>query len=47
MCKGTVVAAIKAGKCTVPAVGKATRAGTGCGSCKKLVKGLIEAVAGE
>ena len=28
------------------AVGKATRAGTGCGSCKKLVKGLIEAVAG-
>ncbi len=46
VCKGTIVAAIKAGKCTVPAVGKATRAGTGCGSCKKLVKGLIEAVAG-
>jgi nitrite reductase (NADH) large subunit len=44
--KGTICAAIKAGKCTVPAVGKATRAGTGCGSCKKLVKGLIEAVAG-
>jgi nitrite reductase (NADH) large subunit len=46
VCKGTIVAAIKNGKCTVPAVGKATRAGTGCGSCKKLVKGLIEAVAG-
>jgi nitrite reductase (NADH) large subunit len=46
VCKGTIAAAIKAGKCTVPAVGKATRAGTGCGSCKKLVKGLIEAVAG-
>jgi nitrite reductase (NADH) large subunit len=44
--KGAIVAAIKAGKCTLPAVGKATRAGTGCGSCKKLVKGLIEAVAG-
>ncbi|AWM38286.1 Nitrite reductase [NAD(P)H] [Gemmata obscuriglobus] len=46
VCKGTIVQAIKKGKCTVPAVGKATRAGTGCGSCKKLVKGLIEAVAG-
>ncbi|MCI0700307.1 MAG: nitrite reductase large subunit NirB [Planctomycetia bacterium] len=44
--KGTIVAAIKAGKCTVPAVGKSTRAGTGCGSCKKLVKGMIEAIAG-
>jgi len=46
VCKGTIVQAIKNGKCTVPAVGKATRAGTGCGSCKKMVKGLIEAVAG-
>jgi nitrite reductase (NADH) large subunit len=46
VCKGTIVAAIKAGKTTVPGVGKATRAGTGCGSCKKLVKGLIEAVNG-
>jgi nitrite reductase (NADH) large subunit len=44
--KGAICTAIKAGKCTVPAVGKATRAGTGCGSCKKLVKELIEAVAG-
>jgi nitrite reductase (NADH) large subunit len=46
VCKGKIVDAIKAGKCTVQSVGKATRAGTGCGSCKKLVKGLIEAVAG-
>ncbi len=44
--KGAICTAIKAGKCTIPAVGKATRAGTGCGSCKGLVKGLIEAVAG-
>ncbi|VTR97378.1 nitrite reductase large subunit NirB [Tuwongella immobilis] len=44
--KGTICDAIRAGKCTIPAVGKATRAGTGCGSCKKLIKGLIEAVAG-
>jgi nitrite reductase (NADH) large subunit len=47
VCKGKIVDAIKAGKTTVMAVGKATRAGTGCGSCKKLIKGLIEAVAGE
>jgi nitrite reductase (NADH) large subunit len=46
VCKGTIVKAIKAGKTSVPAVGKATRAGTGCGSCKNLIKGLIEAVAG-
>ena len=46
VCKGKIVEAIKAGKTTVQSVGKATRAGTGCGSCKKMVKGLIEAVAG-
>ena len=45
--KGQIVAAIKSGKTSLPAVCKATRAGTGCGSCKKLVKGLIEAVNGE
>lgn len=44
--KGTICVAILAGHCTVASVGKATRAGTGCGSCKKMVKGLIEAVAG-
>jgi nitrite reductase (NADH) large subunit len=47
VCKGTIVQAIKNGKTTVPAVGKATRAGTGCGSCKKMIKSLIEAVNGE
>jgi len=45
--KATICDAIRAGKCTVQAIGKATRAGSGCGSCKKLVKGLIEAVNGE
>jgi nitrite reductase (NADH) large subunit len=45
--KTTICDAIRAGKCTVAAVGAATRAGTGCGSCKTLVKGLIEAVAGD
>jgi nitrite reductase (NADH) large subunit len=44
--KGAICDAIRAGKCTVGAVGAATRAGTGCGSCKTLIKGLIEAVAG-
>ncbi len=46
VCKGTIVKAIRAGKTSVPTVGKATRAGTGCGSCKKMIAGLIEAVAG-
>ncbi len=46
VCKGTIVKAILAGKTSVPMVGKATRAGTGCGSCKKMIAGLIEAVAG-
>ena len=45
--KGQVCEAIRKGKVTLPAVGKATRAGTGCGSCKKMVKELIAAVAGE
>jgi len=47
VCKGKIVEAIKGGKQTVQSVGKATRAGTGCGSCKKMIVGLIEAVAGE
>lgn len=45
--KGRIVAAIGDGHCTVSAVGKCTRAGTGCGSCKGIIKGIIEAVAGE
>ena len=47
VCKSKITDAIKAGKTTVAAVGKATRAGTGCGSCKKIIKDLILAVAGE
>jgi nitrite reductase (NADH) large subunit len=47
VCKGRIVDAIKAGRTTVFGVGKATRAGTGCGSCKKMIAGLIEAVVGE
>ena len=35
VCKGLIVEAIKGGKTTLKSVGKATRAGTGCGSCKK------------
>ncbi|HSI32944.1 MAG: nitrite reductase large subunit NirB [Phycisphaerae bacterium] len=45
--KGAIVKVVQEGKCTVAAVGACTRAGTGCGSCKKMVKDLIEAVAGE
>ncbi len=45
--KGQICKAIKAGKTTVPAVGKATRAGTGCGSCKKMIRELIEEIAGQ
>ncbi len=45
--KGRIAAAIRAGKTTVQAVGKATRAGTGCGSCRKLIHGLIEEIAGQ
>ena len=47
VCKGKIVDAIKSGKTTLLSVGKATRAGTGCGSCKKLIAGLIESIAGE
>ena len=45
--KKTICESIRKGKCTLPAIGKATRAGSGCGSCKKIIKGLIEAVAGD
>jgi nitrite reductase (NADH) large subunit len=40
--KGTIVEAIKAGKCTVGAVGECTRAGTGCGSCQGTIQSLID-----
>ncbi len=47
VCKGKIVEAIKAGKQSVQSVGKSTRAGMGCGSCRKMIGSLIEAVAGE
>jgi nitrite reductase (NADH) large subunit len=45
--KGQVVVAItKKGASSVSAVGAATKAGTGCGSCKPLVKQILEEVSG-
>ncbi|MGC3996123.1 MAG: nitrite reductase large subunit NirB [Anaeromyxobacter sp.] len=41
--KGQIVAAVRGGKRTLAAVCEATRAGTGCGSCKRDVKLLLEA----
>jgi nitrite reductase (NADH) large subunit len=43
--KGCIVQAIRAGKCSVQAIGAATRAGTGCGSCQPLLGQLIDAYA--
>ncbi len=40
--KGQIVAAVKAGKRSLKAVCDATRAGTGCGSCKSQVQMLLE-----
>ncbi len=45
--KGQIAACIRSGKTTVQTVGKATRAGTGCGSCRKMIHGLIEEIAGQ
>jgi sulfite reductase beta subunit-like hemoprotein/bacterioferritin-associated ferredoxin len=41
--KGTLVAAIREGKCNVQALGECTRAGTGCGTCQPLLGQLIKA----
>jgi NAD(P)H-nitrite reductase large subunit len=41
VCKGTIVEAIRAGSKTISAIGKATRAGTGCGSCQPLLAQLL------
>jgi NAD(P)H-nitrite reductase large subunit len=41
--KGTVVAAIREGKCSIQTVGECTRAGTGCGTCQPLLGQLIQA----
>src|SRR5207248_4361357 len=43
--KGRLVAAVRAGKCSIAALGECTRAGTGCGTCQPLLGELIEAYA--
>lgn len=45
--KGQIRRCIEAGNRTVRAVGEATRAGTGCGSCKPLVQAIVEAAGGD
>jgi nitrite reductase (NADH) large subunit len=40
--KGKIIAAVKAGKRSLPMLYDATRAGTGCGSCKPQVQALLE-----
>ena len=45
--KGAIVGALRGGCRTFKAVCDATRAGTGCGSCKVQVKAIVEAVAGD
>ncbi len=45
--KGAIVGALRNGCKTFKAVCDATRAGTGCGSCKVQVKAIVEAVAGD
>src|SRR5262249_11859381 len=41
--KGRLVAAIRDGKCSIEALGRCTRAGTGCGTCQPLLGQLIDA----
>jgi nitrite reductase (NADH) large subunit len=41
--KGKIVEAIRAGKCSIQAVGDCTKAGTGCGTCQPLLAQLIDA----
>ncbi len=45
--KGAIVAAVKAGKRSLPTLCAATRAGTGCGTCKSQVQAILEATAGD
>jgi NAD(P)H-nitrite reductase large subunit len=40
--EGTVLAAVDEGAESVRAIGRATRAGTGCGGCHKRIERLIE-----
>lgn len=44
--KGEIVAAVIAGHCSLKGVCAATRAGTGCGSCKPQIQALLSLVAG-
>ena len=46
VCKGKIVAAIQDGKGTVEAIGQATRAGAGCGTCQPLLQQLIDGCGG-
>src|SRR5439155_7500296 len=41
--KGTIVAAIRNGKCSLQTIGECTRAGTGCGTCQPLLAQLVKA----
>jgi nitrite reductase (NADH) large subunit len=43
--KGTIVAAICEGKCSIKAIGDACRAGTGCGTCQPLLSQLVQVYA--
>lgn len=43
--KGTIMAAVKSGKRSLKVLCEATRAGTGCGSCKPQVQALLELAA--
>jgi nitrite reductase (NADH) large subunit len=43
--KGRLVEAIRAGRCSVQALGESTRAGTGCGTCQPLLAQLLDACA--
>jgi nitrite reductase (NADH) large subunit len=45
--KGAIAACVRAGERSVSAVMAQTRAGKGCGSCKALVKEIVEWVAGD
>jgi nitrite reductase (NADH) large subunit len=45
--RGTLMAAIAAGHCSVEALGTATRAGTGCGACQPLLGQLVRGCAPE
>jgi nitrite reductase (NADH) large subunit len=43
--KGEIVAAVRAGACSLAKLGECTRAGTGCGTCQPLLGRLLDAYA--